>query len=83
MFVPSGVPHAFRNASTEPVRMLFLSNPAPDHEQYFEEIAQIWASEDGVDPEAIRSMRERYDVTQITPLRFNPPPSPNGLETQS
>lgn len=83
MFVPAGVPHAFRNATIEPVRMLFQSNPAPDHELYFEEIAQIWAAGDSVDPDAIRSMRERYDVTQITPLRFTPPRSPDGPETQS
>lgn len=83
MFVPAGVPHAFRNAGVEPVRMLFQSNPAPDHERYFEEIAQIWAAGDAVDPDAVRSMRERYDVTQITPLRFDPPRSPDAAESQS
>lgn len=82
MFVPPGVPHAFRNASLEPVRMLFQSNPAPDHERYFEEIAEIWAS-GAVDPEAVRSMRKRYDVTQITPLRFEPPRSPEKMESRS
>jgi mannose-6-phosphate isomerase-like protein (cupin superfamily) len=83
MFVPPGVPHAFRNSGTEPVRMLFQSTPAPDHERYFEEIAEIWAAGDSVDPEAIRSMRERYDVTQITPLKFDPPRPPEKPESRS
>lgn len=76
MFVPSGCPHAFRNATDRPARMLFQSHPAPDHERYFEEIAAIWAAGPAVDPEAVRSMRARYDVRQITPLRYEPPGEP-------
>jgi mannose-6-phosphate isomerase-like protein (cupin superfamily) len=73
MFVPPGCPHAFRNSSARPARMLFYSHPAPDHERYFEEIAEIWSSGRTVDAEAVRRMRERYDVSQITPLRYEPP----------
>lgn len=73
MFVPSGIPHAFRNATDRPAKMLFQSYPSPDHEDYFEEIAEIWSRGTGVDPAAVQAMRRRYDVGQITPLRFEPP----------
>lgn len=73
MFVPPGTPHAFRNASDEPARMLFQCYPSPYHELYFEEIAEIWAAGGPVDPEAVERMRRRYDVRQITPLRYQPP----------
>lgn len=73
MFVPPGVPHAFRNATGEPVRMLFQSYPSPDHERYFEEIVEIFSAGADVDAGAVEAMRERYDVRQITPLRYEPP----------
>jgi mannose-6-phosphate isomerase-like protein (cupin superfamily) len=78
MFVPSNTPHAFRNAGSQPARMLFTCFPSPDHERYFEEIAQIWSrGAAGVDPAAVEEMRSRYDVAQITPLRYQPPtPAP-------
>ncbi|MFE9746886.1 1,3,6,8-tetrahydroxynaphthalene monooxygenase [Saccharothrix saharensis] len=79
MFVPTGCPHAFRNSTDKPARMLFQSSPAPDHERYFEEICEIFAAgSDGVDPEAVQRLRDRYDVKQITPLRYEPP-SPAGV----
>lgn len=73
MFVPAGTPHAFRNASDAPARMLFTCFPSPYHELYFEEIAQIWAAGGPVDPRAVEEMRSRYDVHQLTPLRYEPP----------
>ncbi|MFI9604701.1 cupin domain-containing protein [Streptomyces sp. NPDC052043] len=73
MFVPPGTPHAFRNASDEPARMLFQCLPSPVHERYFEEIAKIWAAGTSVDPAAVEDMRRRYDVDQLTPLRYDPP----------
>lgn len=73
MFVPPGCPHAFRNATDKPARMLFQSYPSPDHERYFEEIAEIWSAGRSVDPEAVQRLRDRYDVSQITPLRYEPP----------
>jgi len=75
MFVPSGCPHAFRNATDKPARMLFQSYPAPDHEHYFEEIVEIFGTGPSVNPEAVRRLRDRYDVSQITPLRYEPPAS--------
>nr|CAL34085.1 putative monooxygenase momA-like [Streptomyces virginiae] len=76
MFVPPGTPHAFRNATDKPVKMLFQSYPSPDHEHYFEEIAEIWARGTTVDPAAVEEMRKRYDVEELTPLRYQPPTTP-------
>jgi len=73
MFVPSGCPHAFRNATDKPARMLFQSYPSPDHELYFEEIFEIFGAGRSVDPEAVQRLRDRYDISQITPLRYEPP----------
>ncbi|WP_020519228.1 cupin domain-containing protein [Catelliglobosispora koreensis] len=72
MFVPPGCPHAFRNATGKPARMLFQSYPSPDHERYFEEIFDIFSAGQTVDPEAVQRLRDRYDVNQITPLRYGP-----------
>lgn len=73
MFVPPGCPHAFRNSTAEPARMLFQSYPSPDHERYFEEICEIFSAGRSVDPDAVQRLRDRYDVSQITPLRYGPP----------
>ncbi|MET9735969.1 cupin domain-containing protein [Streptomyces sp. NPDC006458] len=73
MFVPPGTPHAFRNATDKPVRMLFQCFPSPVHEDYFEEIAEIWSRGKAVDAAAVEEMRRRYDVEQLTPLRYEPP----------
>lgn len=73
MFVPTGCPHAFRNASDQPARMLFQSSPPPAHERYFEELCEIFSSGRTVDSHAVQRLRDRYDVNQITPLRFEPP----------
>jgi len=73
MFVPPGCPHAFRNATDKPARMLFQSYPSPDHERYFEEISEIFSAGRSVDPDAVQRLRDRYDVSQITPLRYGPP----------
>lgn len=72
MFVPEDCPHAFRNPTDTPTRMLFQSNPAPDHEHYFEEICDIFSSGEVVDPDAVQRLRDRYDVDQLTPLRYGP-----------
>ncbi|WP_049565797.1 cupin domain-containing protein [Streptomyces sp. SBT349] len=78
MFVPPGCPHAFRNATDKPARMLFQSYPSPDHELYFEEIVEIFSAGGPVNADAVQELRDRYDVSQITPLRFQPPTPPNG-----
>lgn len=73
IFVPPGCPHAFMNSTSEPARMLFQSSPSPDHERYFEELCDIFSSGQVVDSHAVRKLRDRYDVNQITPLRHGPP----------
>lgn len=77
MFVPTGCPHAFSNPTDTPTRMLFQSYPAPDHERYFEEICEIFSAGQAVDSNAVQQLRDRYDVNQITPLRYAPPTLPN------
>lgn len=69
MFVPEGCPHAFRNPTDSPARMLFQTSPPPYHERYFEEICEIFSREGAVDSSAVQRLRDRYDVNQITPLR--------------
>jgi oxalate decarboxylase/phosphoglucose isomerase-like protein (cupin superfamily) len=73
MFVPEGCPHAFANPTSEPARMLFQCNPPPDHERYFEEICEIFADGRTVDSHAVQELRTRYDVSQLTPLRYGIP----------
>jgi len=73
MFVPAGCPHAFRNPTGEPARMLFQSAPPPDHERYFEEICEIFSAGDAPDSGAIQRLRVRYGLSQITPLRYGEP----------
>lgn len=72
MLVPTGCPHAFRNPTDRPTRMLFHSFPSPDHERYFEELCEIFSAGAAVDPHAVQRLRDRYDVNQITPLRYEP-----------
>jgi mannose-6-phosphate isomerase-like protein (cupin superfamily) len=86
MFVPDGCPHAFRNPTGKPTRMLFQSSPPPDHERYFEEICDIFSSGRTVDSDAVQKLRDRYDISQITPLRFEPdsvPDSPRDTDGEA
>jgi hypothetical protein len=52
--------------------MLFQSYPSPDHERYFEELCDIFSAGREVDSRAVQQLRDRYDVSQITPLRYGP-----------
>ncbi|MGW3204255.1 cupin domain-containing protein [Streptomyces sp. NPDC001135] len=72
MFVPEHTPHAFRNPTDRPARMIFQCAPPPDHERYFEELCDIFSSGRTVDSDKVQRLRDRYDVTQLTPLRFGP-----------
>jgi mannose-6-phosphate isomerase-like protein (cupin superfamily) len=73
MFVPPGCPHAFSNRTDTAARMLFQSAPPPDHERYFEELLEIFDSGRTVDSDAVLRLREKYDIHQITPLRYGDP----------
>lgn len=75
MFVPEGCPHAFTNPTDQPTRMLFQSAPPPDHERYFEQICEIFSSGSTVDSDAVQRLRDSYDLTQLTPLRYGPAPA--------
>jgi mannose-6-phosphate isomerase-like protein (cupin superfamily) len=70
MFVPIGCPHAFRNPTDAPTRMVFQSYPTPDHERYFEELVEIFSQGPTVDPRTVADLRDRYDISQITPLHY-------------
>jgi quercetin dioxygenase-like cupin family protein len=83
MFVPPGCPHAFRNATDKPARMLFQSYPSPGHERYFEEICEIFSAGQAVDSHAVQQLRDRYDVSQITPLRYGPAPVLNSSKREA
>jgi mannose-6-phosphate isomerase-like protein (cupin superfamily) len=73
MLVPTGCPHAFKNPTDAPARMLFQSFPPPAHERYFEELCEIFSSGRTVDPDAVQRLRDRYDIAQLTPLRYGAP----------
>ncbi|HEY7432593.1 MAG TPA: cupin domain-containing protein [Streptosporangiaceae bacterium] len=70
MFVPNGCPHAFMNPTGKSARMLFQSYPSPDHERYFEELCEIFSRGPSVDSHAVQQLRDRYGLSQITPLRY-------------
>ncbi|KUL39364.1 cupin [Streptomyces sp. NRRL F-4489] len=72
-FVPQGCPHAFANRTAEPARVLFAVSPSPQHELYFDRLAEIFAAPGPPDAEAIERLREEYDITQLTPLRHERP----------
>lgn len=66
-YVPAGCPHAFSNPGPAPARMLFQAAP-PGHEHYLEDLARI-LGETPVDDKKIIDLRDRYGITQLTPLR--------------
>nr|WP_309484316.1 cupin domain-containing protein [Streptomyces himalayensis] len=70
--VPPGCPHAFANPTDAPAKMFFQASPPPDHERYFEELLEIFASGGPPDRAAITELRARYDIEQLTPLRHGP-----------
>lgn len=72
MFVPAGCPHAFSNPGRTPARMLFQTIPA-GHEQYLRELSGLARRGFPPDPEAVAELRCRYDIEQLTPMRFVPP----------
>jgi oxalate decarboxylase/phosphoglucose isomerase-like protein (cupin superfamily) len=66
MFVPRGCPHAFANPGPGPARMIFLVSP-PGHEHYQKELAQLVSKAKDPLDEAIKELRARYDIEQLTP----------------
>ena len=67
VFVPPQVPHAFANRTETPAKLLIVMSP-PTHDRYFDELATILSAAGPPDGQAIGSLRERYDTTQLATL---------------
>jgi mannose-6-phosphate isomerase-like protein (cupin superfamily) len=67
VFVPPRVPHAFANRTDTPATFLLIMSP-PDHDRYFDELAEILAADGPPDSEAIAALRRRYDTEQLSSL---------------
>lgn len=73
LFVPPGCPHAFMNISRRPAKMFFQAAPPPDHESYFDGLIDIFSRDSQtVDSGAVEQLRAKYDIEQLTELRFSP-----------
>lgn len=57
LYVPSHRPHAFRNDSDAPVRMLILFSPGIPREDFFLEVRDA----KGLSPDELRAFYERHD----------------------
>lgn len=67
--VPYGVPHAFANPTDKPTTFLLQQAPG-GHEEYFRELAELLRVGDGrPDPAAVKELRLRHDIEQITHFR--------------
>ena len=67
VFVPPHTPHAFANRSEVPAKFLLIMSP-PEHDRYFDELAEILAAEGPPDSEAIAALRAKYDTEQLSSL---------------
>ena len=67
VFVPPQVPHAFANRTDAPARFLLIMSP-PGHDRYFDELAEILATDGPPDAEAIAALRRKYDTEQLSSL---------------
>jgi len=60
--VPRGRPHGFRNAGSEPARILGLFTPG-GYENYFREVAAVAASGGEVTPSLLAELRAKQQTT--------------------
>ena len=67
VFVPPRVAHAFANRTDTPTKFLLIMSP-PRHERYFDELAEILATDGPPDSDKIAELRRRYDTEQISSL---------------
>jgi mannose-6-phosphate isomerase-like protein (cupin superfamily) len=72
LHVPTHCPHAFRNISRGPAKVFFQASPSQDHELYFENLTAILGSGESVDWAAVQELRRKYDIEQITEMRYEP-----------
>lgn len=75
IFVPAGCPHAFRNMTDRPARVIQTASPPPDHELYLKAMAELFSAGAEVPQEAVVRLREAHDTRQLTPLTYRPPPA--------
>jgi quercetin dioxygenase-like cupin family protein len=68
VLVPPGVAHGFASSGDGPAKMVLVISPGGVHEKYFEELAELLAKPGAPDADAIGSLRERFDTTQVSPL---------------
>jgi quercetin dioxygenase-like cupin family protein len=66
VFVPRGAAHSYGNPGPGVARVLLITSP-PGFEKYFEELANLVAEGSRPNPEAIASLRNKYDTIQIPP----------------
>jgi hypothetical protein len=62
------VPRNIANATDEPARII-MTVPQPEHEHYFEELAEMVSRSGPPDRKAIGELRRRYDTEQISALQ--------------
>jgi len=60
LLVPRGAAHTFGNGGETPARLLVLHAPAMD--AYFEELHQLWSSDQPPSREAERELMSRYGM---------------------
>ncbi|MFD0689909.1 cupin domain-containing protein [Actinomadura fibrosa] len=72
--IPRGCPHAFRNTTRAPARLLTIASPVGALESYLEAMAEILTTRPPSEHrEAIARMRAAYDTHQITLFKTPPP----------
>ena len=64
-YLPSKVPHAFRNISDEPGRIIVVYTPGGGH-KFFEELGPI-ARNGPPDPEVLGPLFEKHNVSLLGP----------------
>jgi quercetin dioxygenase-like cupin family protein len=60
VLVPGGVSHSFANAGPAPARLLILHAPAMD--AYFQELHDLWLSDEPPTPEAEKELMRRHGM---------------------
>jgi quercetin dioxygenase-like cupin family protein len=60
VLVPGGVSHSFANAGPEPARLLILHAPAMD--AYFQELHELWLSDEPPTPEMEKELMSRHGM---------------------
>jgi mannose-6-phosphate isomerase-like protein (cupin superfamily) len=65
LYVPDGGVHGFRNDADAPASMLILFAPGAPRERYFEELAEILASDRKLSPDEWSEFYARHDQVMV------------------